>query len=243
MTPGQWSGRLARQLRAAGAAGRPGCGPRGRAGPPERRAPAGGHRRQSRRQVRRGLRASGLGRSPAPAGRPARASGRLAPGQAAARRGRACGPGMARPSGAVSSASPGRRPASRGCRSRPRRWSRPAPVPAALRPGGTVPGRAVPGGAAPGGAGPGRGQQAADRGGVRPGLRIPVQQGLDDVAQRAGRPGPRRFLVGDRGQDRDGVAPVVERPAPFHRGVQGRSQRPQVRGRAGRRRPGSVLAR
>ena len=46
--------------------------------------------------------------------------------------------------------------------------------------------------------------------------------------------GPGSFLIGDGGQDRDRVAPVVEWPAPLHRGVQRRPQRPEVRGRAGR---------
>ncbi len=61
-----------------------------------------------------------------------------------------------------------------------------------------------------------------------------MQQGLDDGTQRAGLPGPRCFPVGDGREDCDGVAPVVERPASFDRGVQGRAQRPQVRRRAGR---------
>ena len=61
-----------------------------------------------------------------------------------------------------------------------------------------------------------------------------LQQGLDHGTQRARRPGARRFGVGDGRQDRDRVTPIVERPPPLHRGVQGRAQRPQIRGRAGR---------
>jgi hypothetical protein len=51
---------------------------------------------------------------------------------------------------------------------------------------GTALGGTALGGTAPGRAGPGRGQQAADGGGVRACLRIPVQQGLDDLPQWAG---------------------------------------------------------